>query len=370
MKIIFKVFFIVLFIALVIGFLFCVYVLNAPPVAQKQSPKLQVHTRSAIRGRPTTNSKPIAYTKSHYLFSVDKKYLSNLNMGVFSGEMLFSVALGQRAKYSAGLLDKELQNSFDWNKMFQDSLGGIEFKSKSPNVKVLLSSTDWTLVDENGAEYIVQRNRNELNIYLPNFEDVFSRNRVSLSNDLDFSVVKAKKQWLLQDNKFLQTYEIKSGQKKLDVLQQSKYPIETLLFKVKVNAASIDTLGKGSFTSDIHEEFEKKNIPLSKKAKLIAAEDGTSWEVVNGTQKYTIRNENGWLNVHLNLESDWLYVDISDRLSGWIPSKSGFIFYPPEPKLSSRQQLKIKIIGVMDRVKDAFGVFKKPAPPQNSELSN
>lgn len=368
MKIILKTFFIVLFIALIIGFLFCVYVLNAPPVAQTEQPKLQVHTRSAIRGRPTTNSKPIAYTKSHYLFDIDKKYLSNLNIGVFSGEILFSVALGQRAKYSAGLLDKELQNTFNWNKMFQDSLGGIEFKSKSPDVKVLLSGKNWILTDEDGAGYSVQRDGNEINIYLPSFEDVFNRNKVSLSKDLNFSVVKAGKQWLLKDNKFFQSYEIKSGQKKLDVLQQSKYPIESFLFKV--SNVSIDTLGEGSIPVDILEGFEKKNIPLSNKAKLIAAEDKMSWEVIDGTQKYTIRNEDDWLNVHLNLESDWLYVGITDRLKGWIPSKSGFIFYPPDPTLSSRQQLKIKLIGVMDRIKAAFGVFKKPEQPQNSELSN
>ena len=368
MKTILKTFLIVLFIAIVIGFLFSVYVLNAPPIAESKPPKLQVHTRTAIRGRPTTNSKPIAYTKSHYLFDIDMKYLSNLNIGVFSGERLFSVALGQRAKYSAGLLDKELQNSFDWKKMFQDSLGGIELKSKSPNVKVALSGKDWILTDENGAGYTVQRNGNELNIYLPNFEDVFNKNKVSLSKDLDFSVVKAGKQWLLQDKKLLQTYEIKLGQNKLDILQQSKYPIVTLLFKV--NAASNDSLKEGTFTPDIYEGFEKKNIPLSKKAKVIAAEDKMSWEVNDGTQKYTIRNEDDWLNAYLNLESDWLYVNITDRLKGWIPSKSGFIFYPPEPTLSSRQQLKIKLIGVIDRVKAAFGVFKKPDPPQNSELSN
>lgn len=368
MKIILKTFLIVLFIAIVIGFLFSVYVLNAPPIAETKPPKLQVHTRTAIRGRPTTNSKPIAYTKSQYLFDIDMKYLSNLNIGVFSAEMLFSVGLGQRARYSAALLDKELQNTFDWSKMFQDSLGGIEFKTKSADVKVVLSGNDWILTDENGAGYTVQRDGNELSIYLPNFEDVFNKNKVSLSTDLDFSVVKAGKQWLLQDKKFLQSYEIKLGQNKLDVLQQSKYPIVTLLFKV--NDASTDTLREGTITPDIYEGFEKKKIPLSKKAKLITAEDRMSWEVSDGTQKYSIRNEDGWLNAYLNLESDWLYVDITDRLKGWIPSKSGFILYPPEPTLSSRQQLKIKLVGVIDRIKAAFGVFKKPIPPQNSELSN
>lgn len=368
MKIIVKTLSIVLLIAIIIGFLFSVYILNAPPIAEVKPPKLQVHTRTAIRGRPTTNSKPIVYTKSQYLFDIDMKYLSNLNIGVFSEQMLFSVALGQRSKYSAALLDKELQETFDWNKMFQDALGGIEFKSKSADVKVVLSGKDWILTDENGAGYTVQRDGNELSIYLPNFEDVFNKNKVSLSKDLDFSVVKAGKQWLLHDKRFLQAYEIKLGQNKLTILQQSKYPIETLLFQV--NAASTDTLSEGTLAPEIYEGFEKKNIPLSNKAKVINSEDKMTWEVSDGTQKYTIRNEDGRLNAYLNLESDWLFVDITDRLKGWIHSKSGFILYPPEPTLSSRQELKIKLIGVIDRIKATFGVFKKPVPPQNSELSN
>ena len=70
MKIILKTLLIVLFIAIVIGFLFSIYVLNAPPIAETKPPKLQVHTRTAIRGRPTTNSKPIAYTKKSVIYLI------------------------------------------------------------------------------------------------------------------------------------------------------------------------------------------------------------------------------------------------------------------------------------------------------------
>ena len=78
--------------------------------------------------------------------------------------------------------------------------------------------------DENGAGYIVQRIANDLNIYLPNFEDVFTTNKISLSNDFDLSAIKAQKQWLLQDKNYMQSYEIKNSGKRLVVSQHSKYP--------------------------------------------------------------------------------------------------------------------------------------------------
>lgn len=368
MKTILKTFLIVLFIVIVIGFLFSVYVLNAPPIAETPPPKLQVHTRTAIRGRPTVNSKPIVYTRSQLLFDVDKKYISNLKIGVLSNEMLFSVGLGQRAKYTSALLDKELQNVFNWQKMFQDSLGGIELKSKSPKVEVLLSGKDWLVTDVNGAGYAVQRNANDLNIYLPNLENAFAINKISLSDEVESSVIKTGKHWILQDKKYDQTYEITDSGSRLVVSQHSKYPIETLLFKVK--STSIDALREGTFTSEIYNGFEKKKIPLSKKATLIPAENGKHWEISDAKQKYTVRPEDKSLNVYLNLESDWLFVDVTGKLKGWIPSDKGTIFFPPDPVLSSRQKYKNKLIGISDRFKDAFGVFKKPKQPQDSETDD
>lgn len=368
MKTILKTFLIVLFILVVIGFLFSVYVLNAPPIAETPPPKIQVKTRTAIRGRPTVNSKPDYYTRSKYRFTSDQKYLSNLNIGVISPEMLFSVALGQRAKYTAGLLDKELQTVFDWQEMFEDSLGGIEIESNSPSVQVLLSGKDWLLIDSNGAGYTVRRNGNDLNVHLPNFADVFNTNNISLSNDIEFSVIKSGKQWLLIDKNYIQSYDIVKSGKKLVVSQHSKYPIITHLFNI--NSASVDSLNEGSFPSEIYDKFEKKEIPLSRKAKLITTEEDKSWEVIDGTQKYTIRNEDEMLNVYLNLESDWLYVSISGKQKGWIPSGSGTIYFPSDPVLSSRQKYKLKLIGISNRLKEAFGVFKKPEQVQDSEPTN
>ena len=47
---------IIIFVVFV-GLGFSVYVLQAPPVEQKGAPKLQIHTRTALRSRPTVNSK-------------------------------------------------------------------------------------------------------------------------------------------------------------------------------------------------------------------------------------------------------------------------------------------------------------------------
>ncbi|MYF54409.1 hypothetical protein F4225_01270, partial [Candidatus Poribacteria bacterium] len=103
MKSVLKRLFTVLFILLIIGFFFCIYVMQAPPVAEPEQPKLQVHVRTAVRGRPTVNSGPIGTTKNSHLYSLDRTYLSNLNNSILSGELLFNVVLGVRAKYNAPL---------------------------------------------------------------------------------------------------------------------------------------------------------------------------------------------------------------------------------------------------------------------------
>ncbi len=367
MKIILKTLFVGLFIVIIIGFFFCVYILNAPSIAQSQPTKLQVHKRTAVRGRPTVNSKPIVYTKNQYLFSIDQKYISNLNIGVNSREMLFSVALAQRAKLIASALDKELKTVFNWKEMFDDSLGGIRITSSSPKVKVLISGQDWLLTDSTGAGYTVSRNKNVLDIYLPNFEDAFTAKKINLSDDLELSVVKTDKHWLMKDNKYLQSYEIRNGNNKLNVYQQSKYPIQTLLFQV--DTASAATLSEGKFSAELRDGFKSKKIPLSLNAKLIADEDSMSWQVIDGTQKYEIKHTDSWLSVYLDLDSKWLYIGISNALKGWIPSKSGTIFLPPKPSLSSRQQMKEKLIAFMDSFKRKDRDTKESDEPKNVELT-
>ena len=44
---------------LAVGFGIGVYILQAPSIEQPKASKFQLHTRTAVRGRPTVNSKPL-----------------------------------------------------------------------------------------------------------------------------------------------------------------------------------------------------------------------------------------------------------------------------------------------------------------------
>ncbi|MCY4402985.1 MAG: hypothetical protein OXD54_10445 [Candidatus Poribacteria bacterium] len=367
MKLVLKTLLIGLFVVIVIGSLFCVYILNAPSVAQTEPPKLQVHKRTAVRGRPTVNSKPIVYTKNQYLFSIDQRYISNLNIGVYSREMLFSIALGHRANLTPDALDKELKTAFNWKEMFDDSLGGIQISSGSSQIKVLLSGQDWILTDSTGAGYTVARNNNVLDIYLPNFEEAFNTQKINLSNDLKFSVVEKNKHWLMNDNKLQQNYEIRNGKNQLNVYQQSKYPILTKLFHVDTTSA--ETLSQGKLSTELREGFKRKNIELPINTKLIADEDGVSWQIIDGTQKYNVQMTDSWIDVYLDLNSKWVYIGITDAIKGWIPLKSGTLFMPSAPILSSRQQLKERLIAFIDGFKRNEKDANNPKQLENSELT-
>ena len=124
---------------LAIGFGIGVYLLQAPPVEQTKPPKFQSHTRTALRGRPTVNSKPIAYTKDVYRCNLDRQYISNLNSGKLERELLFSAALAHRASLKGTALDKALETATDWQKMFSNMTENIRFGPSTPTLDVLLS---------------------------------------------------------------------------------------------------------------------------------------------------------------------------------------------------------------------------------------
>lgn len=357
-----------LFIILVIGVLFCIYILNAPPVAKPAAPKFQVHTKTPVRGRPTVNSKPRVYTKDVYLFSIDTMYISNLNTGIFSSGLLFTVALGQRSRYTAALLDKELKTVFNWQKMFADSASEIKLNSRSTTIKVLESGNNWVLTDSTGAGYIVQKVKDNLEIYLPDLQAAFTANNTIFSTDVELTVENPGKQWLIKDSKARQGYEIRKSGEKLHVYQQSKFPIETFLFNVDL--ASEAALKEDKFSPELREEFKQKQIPLSRNAKLLTGKDDVGWQIIDGSQKYNLQNEYGWLNVYLDLESKWIFIRVSNTIKGWVPSERGTITLSPPPELSSRQQLKKKMVAFIEKVKITVGISEKPDQDQIPEQPN
>lgn len=349
---------------LAIGFGICVYLLQAPPVEQKNPPKLQIHTRTALRSRPTVNSKPIRYTKDVYRFSLDQQYISNLNSGKLERELVFTAGLAHRARLKAQRLDESLKTATDWQKMFTDMTQDIRFRPSAAPIEVLLSGEEWLLRDAAGAAYTVVRDDNRVDVYLPNLREAFEANKISLSKDLEISVKQTNRRWLITDKGYKQAYNVVKGERKLNIFQQSKFEILTFLFEADI--VSRDALAQGKLHSELIQEFVKEKIPLSRRAKVSANEDRTGWQVSSPPLKYNIRNEGSRLKVYLDLESRWLLVKVDDSIKGWVQSERGTIFEPPPPTLSSRQQAKERLLVLIDDLKEKIGGFNEQSKAQDT----
>ena len=342
---------------LTIGGCICVYLLQAPPVEQKKVPKLQIHTRTALRGRPTVDSKPIVYTKDVYRFSLDPQFISNLNSGKLERELLFTAGLAHRARLKTARLDASLKTETNWQKMFSDMTKNIRFRPSASPIEVLLSGEEWLLRDTTGAAYTVVKTDSTVAVYLPNLREAFEANKtmpISLSKDLEISIKQANRRWLIKDNGYKQAYSVVKGEGKLNVFQLSKFEILTFLFEA--DAASQDSLAQGKLPSKLLQEFVVEKIPLSRRARVSAGEDGMRWEINSPPLKYNIRNENNRLKVYLDLESRWLRIKVDDSTKGWVQSERGTIFEPPPPTLSSRQQAKERLLVLIDRLKEKAGL--------------
>ena len=363
----------ILFI-LAVGAILGAYILQAPPVARPGPPKLQIHTRTALRGRPDVNSKPLAYTKDVYRYSLAPDYISNLNSGEFSPKLLFSADLARRAPLEAERLDAELRDGIDWEKMFADLTENVRFNARSSDLKVLLSGKEWHLFDGAGARYKVARVQNRLHISLPDLREAFEINKVQLSEKTEASVEKPGRQWIIRDIGYQQAYTVKlggqKGEKKLNVFQQSKVEILHSLFDADVTSQPALTSGllKASsqhyISAELRSEFVEQKIALTRKAKLSVIEEDREWLITDAGQKYRIRLENApqdagktsRLKVYLDVDSEWLRVRVDDNLKGWVQRRRGTVFQPPPPQLSSRQQAKARLLVLIDGLKSKIGI--------------
>ena len=332
----------------------CLYLLQAPPVEQKGVPKLQIHKRTALRGRPTVDSKPIVYTKDVYRFSLDPQYISNLNSRKLARELLFNASLGHRATLKAQRLDTALKTATDWQKMFADLTKDIRFRPSGSPIEVLLSGEEWRLRDTTGAAYTVIRTDDTVGVYLPDLKEAFDANKIVLSRDLEISTEERNRHWLIKDNAYKQAYSIRSAEGKLHVYQQSKFEILTFLFETDSVYAS--SLAGGKLPAKLIQAFVKENLPLSRRAQVSADKDAEGWTISSPPLKYNILNENKRLKVYLNLDSKWLRVKVDDETQGWVQSARGTIFMPPPPTVSSRQQAKERLLVLIDHVKARIGM--------------
>ncbi len=339
---------------LVIGFGIVVYLLQAPPVEQTEVPKLQIHTRTALRKRPTVDSIPIVKTKDVYRFSLDQQYISNLNSGRLERELLFNASLGHRSTLKAQDLDESLKSATDWQKMFSDLTENFRFRPNSSPIEVLLSGEEWHLRDTTGAGYTVVRTNDNVGVYLPDLKEAFDGNKITLSTDLEISTQKTNKHWLIKDKTGKQTYSIEHVEGKLHVYQQSKFTIPTFLFET--DSAFASSLSEGKLPAELFQVFVKENLPLSRQAQVSIRENGKSWTISSPPLKYDILSENSRLKVYLNLDSKWIRVKIDDNTQGWVQRERGTLFLPPPPTLSSRQQAKERLLVLIDELKDKVGI--------------
>ena len=354
MKVLLKRLMLLIIIILALGFGISVYFFEAPPVEQTGVPKLQIHTRTALRGRPTVNSKPLVYTKDVYRFSLDSQYISNLNSSQLDRELLFTAGLAHRAQLKTQRLDESLKIATDWQKMFADLTEDIRFRPSASPIEVLLSGEEWRLRDATGGAYRVVRTDNNIGVYLPDLKEAFDANKISLSTALEVTVREPNRHWFIKDNTYKQTYSLRSGEGKLHVYQQSKFTILDFLFETDLEFQS--ALAKGRVPGGLIQEFVRYEIPLSRNARVSAGEAGTRWHITSSPQKYDIFRENDRLKVYLNLESGWLRVKIDEETKGWVQSERGTIFRPPSPTLSSRQQVKERLLVLIEKVKVKVGM--------------
>lgn len=363
MKALFKSLTYLIIFTVVIGAGICIYLLQAPPVEQQGVPKLQIHKRTALRGRPTVNSKPIVYTKDVYRFSLDPQYISNLNSRKLARELVFNASLGHRATLKPQRLDTSLKTATDWQKMFADLTKDIRFRPSTSPIEVLLSGEEWRLRDASGAAYTVVRTDDTVGVYLPDLKEAFDAHKISLSTDLEISTEERNRHWLIKDNAYKQAYSIRSAEGKLHVYQQSKFEILTFLFET--DSVYESSLAGGKLPAKLIQEFVAESLPLSRSAQISADEEDASWTINSPPLKYDILNENNRLKVYLNLDSKWLRVKVDDETKGWVQRNRGTIFTPPPPTVSSRQQAKERLLVLIDEMKDRIGISNAENEAQN-----
>ena len=90
------------------------------------------------------------------------------------------------------------------------------------------------------------------------------------------------------------------------------------------------------------------------------------WDIIDTPLKYNIRTEDNRLKVYLDLESRWLRVKVDDSKKGWVQSERGTIFEPPPPTPSSRQQVKVRLLVLIDELKAKVGLSNEESKAQDT----
>ena len=154
-----------------------IYVLAAPPEPSTTSPKLQLYGRSALRKRPSVNSAPIAYTKEKgtLVFQLGLRFLSGLNDGTLSEQLLFQTGVGNWTnleKKKLFRIEQKFQNELDNRRVSADLRQTFAdnriLLSQNSSVAIETQGSQWRITDrQSKLIYEVWKESTGLNIYTP-----------------------------------------------------------------------------------------------------------------------------------------------------------------------------------------------------------
>lgn len=266
-----------------------IYVLAAPPEASKTSPKLQLYGRSALRKRPSVNSAPIAYTKEKgtLVFQLGLRFLSGLNEGNLSEQLLFQVGVGSWAnleKKKLFRIGQEFQNELNNRRVSEDLRQAFAdhhiLLSQNSSVAIEASGRRWWITDKQSKLiYEVWKESTGLNVYSPfdNFvvlaewhEPFANKTLPNLSQDATINSHPEEDTWQIINGDGA-AYIIRKAANQLNV-----------------------------YTEDLRQAFDNKGIWISQEAKLSTPEKGQNWLILDAKsqQAYDISKESDKLNVY------------------------------------------------------------------------
>ena len=266
-----------------------IYVLAAPPEASKTPPKLQLYGRSALRKRPSVNSAPIAYTREEgkLVFQLGLRFLSGLNDGNLSEQLLFHVGVGSWANLERKKLfriGQEFQDDLDNSRVSEDlrqAFAGHDILV-SQNVSVAIESIGrrWLITDKQSKLiYDVWKESTGLNIYSP-----FDNFVVLAEWDKAFAnktVPKLSQDATIDSHPAADTWQIINGDGASYIVRKAGNQLNV-------------------YTADLRQAFDNSGVWISQDAILSTLEKGQNWLIMDAKsqQAYDIRKESGKLNVY------------------------------------------------------------------------
>ena len=266
-----------------------IYVLAAPPDLSQTPPKLQLYGRSALRKRPSVNSAPIAYTKETgtLVFQLGLRFLSSLNDGTLSEQLLFQIGVGSWAnleKKKLFQIEQKFQNELDNRRVSADLRQTFAdhriLLSQNSSVAIETQGSKWRITDKQSKLiYEVWKESTGLNIYTPfdNFVVLAKWDQAFASK----TVPNLSQYATINSHPEEDTWQIING-------DGAAYIIRKVGNQLKV------------YTEDLQRAFDNKGVWISQEAELSTVEKGQKWTIVDvkSQQAYDIREESSKLNVY------------------------------------------------------------------------